>query len=106
CRSLAISNYFACSSRSTSYVVRQNLTMRLSMRRFTRLTNGLSKKLENHAMTVALYFMYYYLGRVHRTLCVTPARAAGIADHIWSIEERRTVGMMASHPRRSVHADP
>src|SRR6266513_4969645 len=72
---------------STSYVERQNLTMRMSMRRFTRLTNGFSKKLENHAATVALYFMYYNFGRVHQTLRVTPAMEAGIANHVWSIEE-------------------
>jgi len=72
---------------STSYVERQNLTMRMSMRRFTRLTNGFSKKLENHAATVALYFMYYNFARVHQTLRVTPAMEAGIAQHVWSIEE-------------------
>ena len=68
-------------------VERQNLTMRMSMRRFTRLTNGFSKKLENHAATVALYFMYYNFGRMHQTLRVTPAMEAGIADHVWSVEE-------------------
>ena len=72
---------------STSYVERQNLTMRMSMRRFTRLTNAFSKKLENHAAMVALYFMYYNFGRVHQTLRVTPAMEAGIAHHVWSIEE-------------------
>ena len=72
---------------STSYVERQNLTMRMSMRRFTRLTNAFSKKLENHAAMVALYFMYYNFGRVHQTLRVTPAMEAGIANHVWSIEE-------------------
>ncbi len=61
---------------STSYVERQNLTMRMSMRRFTRLTNAFSKKLENHAAAVALYFMYYNFGRVHQTLRVTPAMQA------------------------------
>ena len=72
---------------STSYVERQNLTMRMSMRRFTRLTNAFSKKLENHAALVALYFMYYNFGRVHQTLRVTPAMQAGIATRVWSIEE-------------------
>lgn len=72
---------------STSYVERQNLTMRMSMRRVTRLTNGFSKKLENHAATVALYFMYYNFARVHQTLRVTPAMEAGISDHVWSVEE-------------------
>jgi hypothetical protein len=72
---------------STSYVERQNLTMRMHMRRFTRLTNAFSKKLENHAAIVALYFMYYNFARVHQTLRVTPAMEAGVADHVWSIEE-------------------
>ncbi len=72
---------------STSYVERQNLTMRMSMRRFTRLTNGFSKKIENHGHAVALHFMYYNFFRVHKTLRVTPAMEAGIADHVWSIEE-------------------
>jgi IS1 family transposase len=72
---------------STSYVERQNLTMRMSMRRFTRLTNAFSKKLENHAAMVALYFMYYNFGRVHQTLRVTPAMEAGVSEHVWTIEE-------------------
>jgi IS1 family transposase len=72
---------------STSYVERQNLSMRMGMRRFTRLTNGFSKKVENHAYSVALYFMHYNFARVHRTLRVTPAMEAGIADHVWEIEE-------------------
>jgi IS1 family transposase len=72
---------------STSFVERQNLTMRMGMRRFTRLTNGFSKKLENHAHMVALHFLYYNFGRVHKTLRVTPAMEAGLADHIWSLEE-------------------
>jgi hypothetical protein len=63
---------------STSYIERQNLTMRMSMRRFTRLTNAFSKKLENHVVTVALYFVYYNFGRVHQTLRVTPGMEAGI----------------------------
>lgn len=72
---------------STSYVERANLTMRMSMRRFTRLTNAFSKKLENHATMVSLYFMFYNFARVHQTLRVTPAMEAGISDHVWSIEE-------------------
>ncbi len=72
---------------STSFVERQNLTMRMSMRRFTRLTNAFSKKVDNHRHAVALYFMYYNFCRVHSTLRVTPAMEAGISDHIWSIEE-------------------
>jgi IS1 family transposase len=72
---------------STSYAERQNLTMRMSMRRFTRLTNAFSKKVENHAAAIALYFMYYNFGRIHQTLRVTPAMEAGVANHVWSIEE-------------------
>jgi len=72
---------------STSFIERQNLTMRMSMRRFTRLTNGFSKKLENHVASVALYMMYYNYGRKHTTLGTTPAVKAGITDHIWSVEE-------------------
>ncbi len=73
---------------STSYVERANLTMRMGMRRFTRLTNGFSKKVENHAAAVALHFMHYNFGRPHQTLKGrTPAMAAGIADHVWSVEE-------------------
>jgi hypothetical protein len=72
---------------STSFVERQNLTMRMSMRRFTRLTNGFSKKAENHAHAVALHFVYYNFARVHKTLRVTPAMQAGLASHVWSIEE-------------------
>jgi hypothetical protein len=72
---------------STSYVERQNLTMRMSMRRFTRLTNAFSKKVENHAAAISLYFMWYNFGRVHQTLRVTPAMEAGVANHVWSVEE-------------------
>jgi IS1 family transposase len=72
---------------STSYVERQNLTMRMSMRRFTRLTNGFSKKVENLACAVALHFMYYNFARIHQTLRVTPAMEAGISDHVWTLEE-------------------
>lgn len=72
---------------STSYVERQNLTMRMGMRRFTRLTNGFSKKVENLACAVALHFTYYNFCRVHQTLRVTPAMEAGVTDHVWSIEE-------------------
>jgi hypothetical protein len=72
---------------STSFVERQNLTMRMHMRRFTRLTNGFSKKLEMHAYAVALHFTYYNFCKIHQTLRVTPAMEAGIADHVWSVEE-------------------
>jgi IS1 family transposase len=72
---------------STSFVERSNLSMRMGMRRFTRLTNGFSKKLENHGHMVALYFMHYNFCRVHKTLRVTPAMEAGLTDHVWEIEE-------------------
>ena len=72
---------------STSYVERQNLTMRMHMRRFTRLTNAFSKKIENHAHSVALHFMYYNFCKIHQTLRVTPAMEAGISNHVWGIEE-------------------
>ena len=72
---------------STSYVERQNLSMRMGMRRFTRLTNAHSKKVENHEHAVALYFMHYNFARVHMSLRVTPAMEARIADHVWSLEE-------------------
>ena len=76
---------------STSYIERQNLSMRMGMRRFTRLTNGFSKKIENQIYATALYFMYYNFARVHKSLANpyprTPAIAAGISDHIWTFEE-------------------
>jgi IS1 family transposase len=72
---------------STSYVERQNLTMRMQMRRFTRLTNGFSKKAENHAHAVALHYMHYNFCRVHQTVRVTPAMEAGITDHVWSVDD-------------------
>ena len=72
---------------STSYVERQNLTMRMHMRRFTRLTNAFSKKVENHAHAVALHMMYYNFVRIHKTLRVTPAMAAGVTDRLWEIAD-------------------
>jgi len=72
---------------STSFAERQNLTMRMGMRRFTRLTNAFSKKVENHAYQVALHFMHYNFARVHASLRVTPAMEAGVSDHVWSLEE-------------------
>lgn len=71
---------------STSYVERQNLTMRMSCR-FTRLTNAFSKKVENHMYAVALHFMHYNFGRIHKSLRVTPAMEAGVSDHVWTMEE-------------------
>lgn len=72
---------------STSYIERQNLTMRMSMRRFTRLTNAFSKKIENHAYAVSLHFMYYNFVRIHKTLRVTPAMAAGVTDKLWEVSD-------------------
>ena len=72
---------------STSYVERQNLTMRISMRRFTRLTNAFSKKVENLRAAVALHFAHYNFVRIHKTLRVTPAMEAGISNHLWSLPE-------------------
>ena len=72
---------------STSYIERQNLTMRMSMRRFTRLTNGFSKKIENHMHAVALHYMYYNFCRIHKTLRCTPAMEAGVSKKLWSIED-------------------
>ncbi len=72
---------------STSYIERQNLTMRMSMRRFTRLTNGFSKKIQNHEAAVALHYMWYNFVRIHQTLRVSPAMAAGVSNHLWSWRE-------------------
>ena len=72
---------------STSYVERQNLTIRMAIRRFTRLTNAFSKKLDNHKAACALHFAYYNFCRIHKSLRVTPAMEAGITDHIWTIRE-------------------
>lgn len=71
----------------TSFVERQNLAIRMGTRRFTRLTNGFSKKAETHAAIVAIHFLYYNFAKIHQTLRVTPAMAAGISDHVWSLEE-------------------
>src|SRR6266498_4947941 len=79
---------------STSYVERQNLTMRMSMRRFTRLTNGFSKKFENHCHAVALHMFYYNFIRVHQTIKTTPAKAAGVTDREWSMLD--VVGLIES----------
>jgi hypothetical protein len=82
---------------STSYVERHNLTMRMGMRSFTRLTNGFSKKFENHAAMVAIHAVYYNFARIHKTLRIAPAMAAGLTDHVWTLEE---IVMMA----RQLHA--
>ena len=72
---------------STSYVERMNLNIRMEVRRFTRLTSAFSKKVENHAHAMAIYFMYYNYGRIHQKLRVTPAMQAKLTDHVWSLEE-------------------
>ena len=77
---------------STSYVERQNLTMRMHMRRFTRLTNGFSKKVENHAHMVALYTVWYNYVKLHKALRTSPTMAAGVSDRLWSMED--VVGMI------------
>lgn len=86
---------------STSFVERQNLTMRMSMRRFTRLTNGFSKKLENHVHALALYFAFYNFVRIHKTLRMSPAMAAGITDRLWSLDDIVTkIDAMAPEPTK------
>jgi IS1 family transposase len=80
---------------STSYVERQNLTMRMHMRRFTRLTNAFSKKIDNHAYAVALHFMYVNFVRIHQTLRVTPAMESGLSTHAWTLEELIAMGESA-----------
>lgn len=72
---------------STSYVERQNLNMRMGMRRFTRLTNAFSKKIENHCHSLALYFLYYNFVRIHKSLKTSPAMAAGVTNKLWEIED-------------------
>lgn len=84
---------------STSYVERQNLTMRMSMRRFTRLTNAFSKKVENLEAAVALHFMWYNFGRIHQTLRVTPAMAAGVTDKLWSLED--VIGLLEASEKKA-----
>jgi IS1 family transposase len=76
---------------STSYAERQNLTMRMSIRRFTRLTNAFSKKIEKHALSVALHYMHYNFARIHKTLRISPAMAAGVTDKLWSVADIATM---------------
>lgn len=85
CRAVDITGKPDAKHVSTSYVERQNLTMRMCMRRFTRLTNGFSKKLDNHVAAVSLHFMYYNFVRIHQSLRVTPAMAAGVTDRLWDM---------------------
>jgi IS1 family transposase len=88
---------------STSFVERQNLSMRMGIRRFTRLTNGFSKKAENHAAAVALWFMYYNFARVHQSLRITPAMQAGLSDHVWTMEE--LCGLLRDEPSNTAKID-
>jgi len=87
CREVEISGRPDPKHISTSHIERQNLTMRMHMRRFTRLTNAFSKKVENHIASIAIHYMHYNFCRVHQTLRVTPAMEAGIADRVWTIAE-------------------
>lgn len=87
CHKQTISGYPDAEHISTSFVERQNLTMRMHMRRFTRLTNGFSRKVENLEHAISLHYCFYNFAKIHKTLRVTPAMQAGIADHVWSIEE-------------------
>ena len=87
CHAVKINGHPIPAHVSTSHIERQNLTMPMNMRRFTRLTNAFSKKVENHVAMVAIHFMHYNFGRIHKTLRVTPAMAVGLTDHVWSLEE-------------------
>jgi IS1 family transposase len=87
CRETGITGHPDPKHISTSYVERQNLTMRMSMRRFTRLTNAFSKKVDNHFWAIALHYMHYNFCRIHQSLRVTPAMEAGVSDHVWSVKE-------------------
>jgi IS1 family transposase len=87
CRAVPVVGQPKLANISTSFVERQNLTMRMSMRRFTRLTNAFSKKIDNLEHSVAIHFMHYNFCRVHQTLRVTPAMEAGVTDHVWTVEE-------------------
>jgi len=99
CKKLHVSGMPDDNYISTSFSERQNLTMRMGMRRFTRLTNAFSKKVENHGHSVAVHYMYYNFARVHMTLRSTPAMKAGVADHLWSIEE--IVGLLDNRGNNS-----
>ncbi len=84
---------------STSYVERQNLTLRTQQRRFTRLALGFSKKLENHCAAIALYVGHYNLCRVHEALRITPAMALGVTDHVWTVRELVDVALNSDQPQ-------
>jgi IS1 family transposase len=94
CRTIPMSGNPKAKDISTSFVERQNLTMRMQMRRFTRLTNAFSKKIDNLGYAVALHFMHYNFCRVHQALRVTPAMEAGIANHVWNLDE--LVGLLGA----------
>jgi IS1 family transposase len=94
CREVVVSGRANPKHVPTNYVERQSLTVRMSMRRFTRLTNAFSKKVENHAHSVALHFMHYNFVRVHQALRVTPAMAAGVSNRIWEVED--IVGLLSN----------
>lgn len=87
CKKVVVTDNARGKDVSTSYIERKNLTMRMSMRRFTHLTNGFSKKVENHAHAIALHYMYYNFVRIHRSLRCTPAMAANVTSKLWSIED-------------------
>lgn len=91
CRQVEISGRPDPKHISTSHVERQNLTMRMQMRRFTRLTNAFSKKIENHIASIAIHFMHYNFCRVHQSLRVTPAMEAHLTDHVWTIDEMLSI---------------
>jgi len=91
CRQVEISGRPDPKHISTSHIERQNLTMRMQMRRFTRLTNAFSKKIENHIASIAIHYMHYNFCRIHQSLRVTPAMEAGIADHVWRIDEMLSI---------------
>lgn len=88
---------------NTSYAERANLTLRMGCRRFTRLTNAFSKKVENHAWAVSLHLMHYNFARIHKTLRITPAMAAGVSDHVWSLEEIAELGMPTAPAKRGAY---
>lgn len=90
---------------STSHVERQNMTMRMHLRRMTRLCNGFSRKVENHRAAIALHFAWYNFCRVHEALCVTPAMEAGLTDHVWSVAEQFSV-VLSEPPGEPPRAKP
>jgi IS1 family transposase len=88
---------------NTSYAERANLTLRMGCRRFTRLTNAFSKKIENHAWAVSLHVMHYNFARIHKTLRITPAMAAGVTDHVWSLEEIAALSQPVAPVKRGLY---